>query len=420
LIGSAVRISDITWIAAEAGYFCDDQAAVRAGAPRDGFRYRGRAVTAGFREIREPGRALTILVHLDDGAVLSGDCAAVQYSGVAGRAAPLSTHDGSVLAETMLRPALLGRLVTSFRELSGILAGIGLPSWLGYGASQALLRAVAHARRDTMAGVVVAEWGLPTPRRLVPVFAQSGEAPREAADRMILKRVDALPHGLVNNVDRCLGRRGEKLLDLVGWLAGRIREFVPDEAYRPVLHFDVYGTVGEAFGTVEAMAEYLLTVARAAAPYRLRIEHPVDAGDRDRQIEVLARLRRALAGQVELVADEWCNTLSDVEAFAAAGCVDMIHVKTPDLGGLDQTVEALLVCGRLGLAGYCGGTSNETAGSAQACAQVALACGADLVLAKPGMGVDEGLSIVRNEMRLALASFAYRTAPLRIEQLEDA
>jgi methylaspartate ammonia-lyase len=415
-----LRISDITWVAGEAGYFCDDQAAVRASADRDGFCYRGRPVTAGFREIREPGRALTILIHLDDGVVLDGDCAAVQYSAVAGRAAPLSTHDGSILVETVLRPALRGCRVTSFRELSGILAGLRLPSWLEYGTSQALLRAVAHARRGTMAGVVVAEWDLPKPRRIVPVLAQSGEAAREAADRMILKRVDALPHGLVNNVDQCLGRRGEKLLDLVRWLAGRIRALAGDEAYHPVLHFDVYGTVGEAFGTVEAVAEYLLTLARAAAPYRLRIEHPVDAGDRDRQIEVLARLRRTLAGQAELVADEWCNTLSDVEAFAAASCVDMIHVKTPDLGGLDQTVEALLACARLGLAGYCGGTSNETAGSAQASAQVALACGADLVLAKPGMGVDEGLSIVRNEMRLALARFAYQATPLSIPQLEDA
>ncbi|GAA0459317.1 methylaspartate ammonia-lyase [Paractinoplanes deccanensis] len=411
------RIWDVTSVATEAAYFVDDQAAVRAGARRDGFRYRGRPLTPGFREIREPGQALTVLVRLDDGVVLTGDCAGVQYSGVAGRAAPMSAVDGARLVGTVLRPALVGREVASFRGLSEVLAALALPPWLAYGASQALVRAVASARRRPIAGVIVDEWGLPVPSRTVPVLAQSGETPRAAADRMILKRADALPHGLVNNVDACLGRRGEKLLDLVRWLSGRITELAgPAGPYRPVLHFDVYGTVGEAFGTVDRVARYLLTLAAAAAPYRLRVEHPVDAGDRDRQIETLAALRRSLRGRVELVADEWCNTLPDVLAFAAAGCVDMIHVKTPDLGGLDRTVEALLACRRHGVAGYCGGSSNETAGSAQVCAQVALACGAELVLAKPGMGVDEGLSIVRNEMRLALA----QVAPAPIAQLEGA
>ena len=32
-----------------------------------------------------------------------------------------------------------------------------------------------------------------------------------------------------------------------------------------------------------------------------------------------------------------------------------------------------------------------------------MACGADLMLAKPGMGVDEGLMIVDNEMRRIIA-----------------
>ncbi len=414
------RIWEVSWVSAEAGYFTDDQAAIRAGAARDGFLYQGRPRTPGFRAIREPGRALSVLLHLDDGQVVAGDCAAVQYSGVAGRGAPPSVAEGAALVGSVVRPLLRGREVTSFRELAADLRAAGLPAWLRYGASQALLRAVAHARRDTMAAVVVSEWGLPVPRRTVPVLAQSGEHPREAADRMILKRADALPHGLVNNVDTRLGRRGEKLADLVGWLAGRVTGLAGRDGYAPVLHFDVYGTLGEAFGDTASIARYLHRLADLAAPYRLRIEHPVDGGARDRQIAWLGELRRALRGRVEVVADEWCNTLADVRAFAAAGCVDMIHVKTPDLGGLDDTVEALLACRARGIAGYCGGTCNETAGSAQACAQVALACGADLVLAKPGMGVDEGLSIVRNEMRFALARFTHPVPVPQVEFLEKA
>jgi methylaspartate ammonia-lyase len=51
-----------------------------------------------------------------------------------------------------------------------------------------------------------------------------------------------------------------------------------------------------------------------------------------------------------------------------------------------------------GLAAFCGGTCNETDRSAQVTAHVAMACQATQVLAKPGMGVDEGLMIVANEM----------------------
>jgi methylaspartate ammonia-lyase len=36
--------------------------------------------------------------------------------------------------------------------------------------------------------------------------------------------------------------------------------------------------------------------------------------------------------------------------------------------------------------------------SARVCTRVAMACGAGQVLAKPGMGADEGLMIVGNEM----------------------
>ena len=137
----------------------------------------------------------------------------------------------------------------------------------------------------------------------------------------------------------------------------------------------------------------------------------VDAGSRDAQIAVFADLRAALrrAGTaVELAVDEWCNTLEDIRLFVAAGAADVIHVKTPDLGGVGNTVEALLEVRRAGLAAYCGGTCNETDRSAQVSAHLAMACGAVQVLAKPGMGVDEGLMIVGNEMARVAALVAAR------------
>ena len=410
-------------MATESAFFRDDQAAIRAGAARDGFLYEGDAMTPGFTSIREPGLALTILLYLDDGYVATGDCAEVQYAGAGGRDEPLSVARGAEMVDAVLAPALVGRPVDDFRGLSRTLRPLGLPAWVRYGASQALLRACSHVHRQPMTQVVCEQWGLPIPQKLVPMFAQCGDAPRDAADRMILKRVDALPHGLINNVEARLGRRGELLHELVVWLRDRILTLARDDSYRPVLQFDVYGTMGLAFGGIDAIADYLERLADAADPFSLRIEQPLDAGSREAQIEQLGALRRELSARgcgTQLVADEWCNTVADVEVFAAAGCVDMIQVKTPDLGGLDETVDALLACRRHGVQAYCGGTCNETVGSAQVTAHVALACSADLAVAKPGMGVDEGLSLFRNEMRVALAQLEHgparrtRPAPTRM------
>jgi methylaspartate ammonia-lyase len=54
---------------------------------------------------------------------------------------------------------------------------------------------------------------------------------------------------------------------------------------------------------------------------------------------------------------------------------------------------------------FIGGSCAETEVSAIASAQVALAVEANQVLAKPGMGVDEGVTIVRNAMRRALVDW---------------
>jgi methylaspartate ammonia-lyase len=170
-----------------------------------------------------------------------------------------------------------------------------------------------------------------------------------------------------------------------------------------VLQFDTYGTIGLAFADLDAVAGYLVELEVTAAPLRLRVEHPVDAGSAEAQIRALADLRRRLSERgsaVELVADEWCNTLGDIRHFVEAGAADVIHVKTPDLGAVNHAVDALLLARGAELGAYCGGTCNETDRSAQVSAHIAMACDATQVPAKPGMGVDEGVMIVAKPARL--------------------
>jgi methylaspartate ammonia-lyase len=116
---------------------------------------------------------------------------------------------------------------------------------------------------------------------------------------------------------------------------------------------------------------------------------------------------------VDIVADEWCNTLGDVRAFVDAGAADVVQVKTPDLGGIQRSGEAVRYCEGTDVRAYLGGTCNETATSAATCAHVALATDAAQVLAKPGMGFDEGFMVVTNEMRRTVARRAERTEPSR-------
>jgi methylaspartate ammonia-lyase len=412
-----MMIVDVLAVPGRTGFFADDQTAIRAGAVHHGFTYSGAPVTPGFRTIRQPGEAVSVLLILSDGQVAHGDCAAVQYSGVGGRAPVFRAPSAVAAIERHVVPLLRGRPITTFRdaasEVDGLVVdGEPLHAAIRYGVTQALLDAVARTRGVTMAEVVRDEYETGIPIKPVPLFVQSGDDRYTNVDKMVLKEADVMPHGLINEIDTKLGREGERLLEYVAWVRDRILELRARPEYMPRLHFDVYGTIGVIFdGDIDAVAGYLTHLGDTAQPFSVCVEHVIDAGSRDEQVRVSAALRAAVKSRnssVRIAVDEWCNTLEDIEIFVAAGAADVIHVKTPDLGGINNTIEALLLVARHGLAAYCGGTCNETDRSAQVSAHIAMACGAVQVLAKPGMGVDEGMMIVGNEMARAAALVATR------------
>jgi methylaspartate ammonia-lyase len=399
-----MRVTQVLVAEAAGAFANDDQAAIRAGAARDGFVYTGPPRTPGFRRVRQPADALSVMLVLEDGAVVHGDAVSVQYAGAAGRDEVLVAAEARGLLEERLRAALVGADISSFRGSSERIDALGLPVALRYGASQALLGAAAHTTKRTVAETVADEYATGAPLREVPIFAQCGEARRDGVDRAVLREADELPHGLINNTRELVGERGEPLVEYVRWVRDRVLSLRDSDTYEPVLHFDCYGTLGEVFPGIGDCARYLVALGEAAAPLRLRIEQPVQAPSRAEQIGALARLRGLLEGtDVQLVADEWCNTLDDVRAFVDARAADMIQVKTPDLGSLDEAIQALLACRAGGVEAYCGGSCTETERAGQICAGVAMGVDADLVLARPGMGVDEAIMVTRNEMRRTLA-----------------
>ncbi|KLU59463.1 methylaspartate ammonia-lyase [Peptococcaceae bacterium CEB3] len=407
-----MKIVDVLAAPGLTGFYFDDQQAIKAGAAHDGFAYTGEPVTKGFTAVRQRGESISVILVLEDGQIAYGDCAAVQYSGTGGRDPLFLAEDFIPVIVEEIRPKLIGQDLDSFRRLTKMTEeltrsrGGRYHTAIRYGVSQAILDGVAKAKRLTMTEIIAQEYSLPLVLEPVPIFTQTGDERYENADKAIIKRAGVLPHALINNVESKLGRNGELLLEYVDWLKKRIVA-LGDRHYRPTLHIDVYGTIGLAFGEdTEKMANYLAELEKVADPFDLRIEGPMDAGSKEGQMEALKALRSALRAKgvkVQIVADEWCNTYEDIVEFVDAEAADMVQIKTPDLGGIQNTIEAVLYAKKRGIGAYVGGSCNETDCGGRVAVHVALAARPDQMLAKPGMGVDEGYMIVHNEMNRTLA-----------------
>ena len=409
-----MKIVDIICSAGRTGFYFDDQRAIKAGAGHDGVFYIGEPVTDGFRAVRQAGESISVMLILENGQIAQGDCAAVQYSGAGGRDPLFLAEDFIPLIEGPIKEHIVGKEADNFRKLAAdmeaiVIDGKRLHTAIRYGLSQALLDAVAKATGRLMCEVVADEYGCTVSETPIPIFTQSGDDRYSNSDKMIIKGAQVLPHALINNVEEKLGRDGQKLADYIAWLRDRILNFRHDESYNPVLHIDCYGTIGQIYGNnnYTAMADYLAKLEEIAKPFHLRIEGPMDCDcDRATQLEALAGLTAELDRRginVELVADEWCNTLEDIKLFADHKAGHMVQIKTPDLGGINNTIEAVLYCKEKGIGAYQGGTCNETDRSCHVCVHAAMATQPDQILAKPGMGVDEGFMLTYNEMQRIIA-----------------
>ena len=414
-----MKILDVVCSKGRTGFYFDDQRAIKKGAGHDGVFYTGEPVTEGFTSVRQAGESISVMLILEDGQIAYGDCAAVQYSGAGGRDPLFLAKDFIPLIDQYIKPQLVGKEADNFRKLAADMEAIQingkrLHTAIRYGVSQALLDAVAKATHRLMCEVVADEYGCTVSDKPIPIFTQSGDDRYDNSDKMIIKGAAVLPHALINNVETKLGKDGQLLADYVVWLRNRILEHRSDESYSPVLHIDCYGTIGAVFGNnnYKAMADYIEKLGKLAKPFHLRIEGPMDCDStREAQIEALAGLTAEIDARgcdVELVADEWCNTLEDIKMFADAKAGHMVQIKTPDLGGVNNTIEAVLYCKEKGIGAYQGGTCNETDRSAQVCVNCAMATQPTQILAKPGMGVDECFMIVYNEMERILALRAHK------------
>lgn len=412
-----MKIVDVICCEGVASYFHMDQKAILAGAKVDGFAYVGKPQTPNFRRIVEPADALGVLLILEDGQIAFGDCIDVVFAGTAGRDPPFVAAQHFDIVRCQLAHSLRGHdLSSGFRVIADNVEALAaedqkLHTAVRYGVSQALLHAVALDQRRTIAEVVAVEYGTELVDEPVAIGVACEHGDFRQLDRMILKRADVLPHVSFTKMEEQIGRDGEIFATYVEAVIGRIRG-LGDHDYNPRLRFDLYGRLSEAFDhDLNQAGTFLLRLSERVGDIDLLIETPVLGTTQEEHVEQFCQLRSVLRREgrpVHIVADEWCNTLDDVKIFVEADATDLIHVKMPDLGGVNRAIEAALLCKAANVGVCLGGTVNETDQSARISAQIALACGPDFVQAKPGHGGDEGLMVMRNEMARTLALIAHR------------
>jgi methylaspartate ammonia-lyase len=414
---NGMKVADVVYAIGQSGYLHRDLMAVKAGATPDGFIFHGRPVLPGYKKITEPGTTVSVMLILEDGQIAFGDCADVILAGAAGRDRVFKAEEHIDFLEREIKPRLLGRSVGSFRANAeeidrSRIDGKPLHMALRYGITQAFLHATALAERLTMAEIIAREYHTTLSAKPIPILASGNRDDPLQLDRIILKRAELLPHASFTTVGH-IGHKGEKLAAYAATVARRVQA-IGEADYRPRIHLDVYGTPGELFGTdIEALADYLGTLVETVRPYDFLIESPIIARTQSEQIDSYRKLRETLRQKgiaIGVIVDEWCNTLEDVRRFADAEASDFVQVKTPDLGGINNTIEALLYCRGHGMGACLGGTANETDQSARICTHIGLACSPDFMLAKPGLGCDEALMIQRSEMARTLALLEARRA----------
>ena len=196
------------------GFYMDDKEAIKEGAKSDGFIYKGEPKTPGFKTIRQPGQAVSVMFILENGDIAYGDCAVAQYAASGGREVPNTAQKLIEIINRDVVPYFEGKDIKEFKKTAEefdrkLFNGVRLPSPIRYGVTHAILETVAKEQHLTMAEVVANEYGLELELKPVRINAQSGDERYTNVDKMILKKVGMMPHGLINNVEEKLGKNGE-------------------------------------------------------------------------------------------------------------------------------------------------------------------------------------------------------------------
>ncbi len=400
-----MQITRILTVRNLSAYYYEDVAALQVNPSPEDERWFVSGVTEGFKKIREPAEVVSIGIEVNS-RVYWGDAVGVSYAGKAGRRGVYRAETGIREIVEVISPWLLQQNFANFRSACRALYEFSLSSKQPlhvatlYGVSQALLS--AFAAEKSLYEVIGDEWALSTKGLLpLPIQGSCGNNFYSGTDKMLVQQLAALPHSQVDNIPEQVGLDGGKFLERILWLKNRLQKFNIAN-YKPVIHLDVHGAFGKVFNLdTERIAHYLHDIEQQLTPYSFRIESPLLGSSREDHLELMLSLSTklaALGSQIVLVIDEWANTLPDIKFFADSGFKGMVHIKMPDLGLVSDVVDAVLYCKKRGIKTLLGGSCIETEISTKIGVHIAMVTRPDFVLARPGMGIDEAIMLVNNEM----------------------
>lgn len=398
-----------------AGGYVEDMAGIK-----DLDHRRGPSDAQTRARLKRPGSALAFALWHSSG-VSFGDAMSVQYAAACGRSTPFDARKCQLEVERLISERLLGRRFESFREASvWVDEALRDEPWgtaVSFGLSQAFLMAAAQSRATSMAEVVRSEYAIDYDAERALILAQTDSHELDVIDRMLMKEADVLPHANFVRPTQ-LGADGQEFAKYVDGVCERYRAKLPQRAV--TLHFDLYGTLGVLFeGDTKKVARFVSELGARVAPLPLQIETPILGRDQAEHFRLMGEVKRRLVeleSRVELIVDEWCNDRRDLERAIAADVAHIYHIKMPDLGALHNSIESVLLCRSAGVKSYLGGSSNETDVSARASAHIVAVVGPSQCLAKPGMGVDEGIMVTRNELERVRLLRSGSRRPARAER----
>ena len=228
------------------------------------------------------------------------------------------------------------------------------------------------------------------------MFVQSGDDRYTNVDKMVLKEADVLPHGLINEVETKLGRTASaarvcRLASRPDHRAARRdpithRDCISTFMARSALAFDrrrrsdcgLSGRLGGAGGAFQRLRRASPSTQEAAPPRCTCYA------------ALRPRLRPAAAQRARwpLMSGATPSRTSSCSSPRVRRMSSTSRRRT--LAASTIPIEALLLVRRDGLDRVLRRKLQRDRRSGPVSAHIAMACGADQVLAKPGMGVDEG------------------------------
>ncbi len=348
-----MRVRSVICSVGRSGYMHRDLMAMKGGAKQDGFIFHGKPLSPGFKKIVEPGTIVSVMLELEDGQIAFGDCADVILAGVAGRDPAFNGEEHIDYLRSEIAPLLKGRDVAKFRANAGEFdqhrrGGKPMHTAVRYGLTQALLHATALSHKKTMAEVIAREYGSTISKTPIPILASGHKDDPLQLDRTILKRAELLPHASFTMVKDHVGLEGEKLLAFAANVVeahqgDRRRRLQAAHPSRRLRH--ARRAVRHEAGAARGLPGPPGAGGAALRPAGRIADHRQDPGRADRRLQEAARASCVDKGiAVGLIADEWCNTLEDIKLFADVSASDYVQIKTPDLGGINNTIEAVLYC----------------------------------------------------------------------------